>query len=477
MKRLRAVALLMLACWTLPASALELYGIPADDIALWAAPVEGKGVFEAYRAEQPVNPASTMKLLTGWSALTRLSPDYRWHSELVSAAPLRHGVLQGDLYWIGSGDPRFANRDLQGMLRTLRARGIERIQGRLLLDKRAFSRIGSASDFGGDVGRVFMVDPDTHLTGLKVAWLRFFNDGNGARVTLDPPLAGVRLSSSLSDGGEGPCDDVRRSVSIQVENEQVSVSGALPRSCDGTQSYVNVLDHDQYAAQAFAALWRELGGRGPAASGRGTAPPEARLLASYDSDPLPVALADINKYSNNTMARALFLTLGRVAGGSGDTVADAERAVRETLAEAGIPAAPLALENGAGLSRQERVSARLLGEVLRSAARGPYAGEFLASLPIAAADGTLKKRFANLGPRLRLKTGTLDSVRALAGYWQATDGRRLAIVAIVNSSRAAELVPALDRVVSDLVTRFDPAAGVPPEYNLPVPPSLPVEPR
>ncbi|MBI3146033.1 MAG: D-alanyl-D-alanine carboxypeptidase/D-alanyl-D-alanine-endopeptidase [Pseudogulbenkiania sp.] len=477
MKRLFAAVLVLLAGWTVPARALELYGLKADEIAVWAAPVEGSTVLEAHRAEQAVNPASTMKLLTGWSALTRLTPDFRWHSELVSSAPLVHGVLQGDVYWIGAGDPRFANRDLQGMLRTLRARGIERIAGRLLLDKRAFSRIGSASDFGGDAARVFMVDPDTHLTQLKVAWLRFFNDGNGARVALDPPLAGVRLSAALSDGGDGPCDDVRRLLSIRVESERIAVSGALPRSCDGVQSIVNVLDHDQYAGQAFSALWRELGGSGPLASGRGTAPAGARVLASHDSDPLPVALADINKYSNNTMARALYLTLGRVAGGSGDTVADAERAARQTLAEAGIAAAPLVLENGAGLSRQERVSARLLGEVLRSAARGPYAGEFLASLPIAAADGTLKKRFAELGPRLRLKTGSLDGVRSLAGYWQAADGRRLAIVAIVNSPRAAELVPALDRLVIDLVARFDPAAGVRREYNLPVPPSLLLEPR
>jgi D-alanyl-D-alanine carboxypeptidase/D-alanyl-D-alanine-endopeptidase (penicillin-binding protein 4) len=322
-----------------------------------------------------------------------------------------------------------------------------------------------------------MVDPDTHLTGLKVAWLRFFNDGNGARVVLDPPLAGVRLSSALRDGGDGPCDDVRKQVDIQVEKERVSVSGALPRSCDGVQSFVNVLDHDQYAGQAFAALWRELGGSGPLASGRGTAPAGARVLASHDSEPLPVALTDINKYSNNTMARVLYLTLGRVAGGSGDTVGDAERAVRQTLAEAGIDAAPLVLENGAGLSRRERVSARLLGEVLRHAARGPYGGEFLASLPIAAADGTLRKRFADLGPQLRLKTGTLDGVRALAGYWQAADGRRLAIVAIVNSPRAAELVPSLDRVVADLVARFDPAAGVRREYNSPLPSRLLLEPR
>ncbi|XLM21514.1 D-alanyl-D-alanine carboxypeptidase, partial [Chromobacterium piscinae] len=180
------------------------------------------------------------------------------------------------------------------------------------------------------------------------------------------------------------------------------------------------------------------------------APAGARELAAWQSQPLSAALADINKYSNNTMARTLFLTLGREAGGD-DTAAAAERALRDELRHRGIADADaLQLENGSGLSRRERVTARLLGEVLLDAARGPFAGEFIASLPIAATDGTLKKRFADLGPRLRMKTGTLDDVKALAGYWQAADGRRLAIAAIVNGPRAMESGPALDALVSDL---------------------------
>ncbi|MCD5326522.1 D-alanyl-D-alanine carboxypeptidase/D-alanyl-D-alanine-endopeptidase, partial [Chromobacterium piscinae] len=188
---------------------------------------------------------------------------------------------------------------------------------------------------------------------------------------------------------------------------------------------------------------------------RGRAPDGARELTSWQSQPLSVALSDINKYSNNTMARTLFLTLGREAGGE-DTAAAAERALREELSHRGISdIGALRLENGSGLSRRERVTARLLGEVLLDAARGPYAGEFIASLPIAATDGTLKKRFADLGPRLRMKTGTLNDVKALAGYWQAADGRRLAIVAIVNGPRAMESGKALDAVVADLARGFN----------------------
>ncbi|QEL54300.1 D-alanyl-D-alanine carboxypeptidase/D-alanyl-D-alanine-endopeptidase [Chromobacterium paludis] len=455
MKMMKTWAALWLAGLCAQAGALDLHGLQPDEVAVWAAPVEGGGPVIRHRAEAPVNPASTMKLLTGWAALNLLGPDYRWKTSLLSGAPVENGVLKGDLYWLGGGDPRFDNGDLLSLLYSLRLRGIRRIEGKLLLDKRAFADVGGADDFDEDAGRAFTVEPDTHLVNLKVAWLTFYHDERGARAVLDPPLAGVTLQAELKPGPDLPCPDPRRFVSIENDGRHVRVSGSLPPACDGQRAYVNVLSHDEFAGQDFAALWHALGGEGPLGMGLGRTPDDARELAARQSQTLAVALSDINKYSNNTMARTLFLTLGREAGGEGSAAA-AARAVRETLTRHGMDDVDaLTLENGSGLSRRERVTARLLGEVLLDAARGPYAGEFIASLPIAATDGTLKKRFADLGPRLRMKTGTLNEVKALAGYWQAADGQRLAIVAIVNGPRAKASGPALDALVSDLALRFN----------------------
>ncbi|WP_199102028.1 D-alanyl-D-alanine carboxypeptidase/D-alanyl-D-alanine-endopeptidase [Aquitalea sp. ASV11] len=463
MKVFSPVVALALSCHIATAAALDLHGLKPDEVAVWAAPVEGGPELASLRADVPVNPASTMKLLTSWTALNRLGPGYRWTTRLVSAAQVQDGVLKGDLVWVGAGDPRFGMANLRSLLHDLRLRGIRQIDGRLLLDKSAFSSIGTAENFGGDEGKSFTVEPDTHLTGLKVAWLRFFNDSNGTRVVLDPPLAGVSLQARLSNGGDtaGSCPDVRQWVHIREQGSQLEVSGKLPTACDGSQAYVNVLDHNDFAAQSFAALWQELGGSGPQGMALGRAPANARTLAQFQSEPLITALNDINKYSNNTMARTVFLTLGREAATSGDTPADAQTAVRSLLAEQHIAADALVLENGCGLSRRERVSARLLGQVLLNAARGPYGNELMTSLPLASEDGTLKRRFASIGPRLRMKTGTLKDVKALAGYWQAADGRRLAIVAIVNSPRAPAMAGALDAVVADLIHRFDHSAPAP----------------
>ncbi|RBH35794.1 D-alanyl-D-alanine carboxypeptidase/D-alanyl-D-alanine-endopeptidase, partial [Pseudomonas sp. MWU13-2860] len=148
------------------------------------------------------------------------------------------------LYWLGGGDPRFDNGNLLSLLYSLRLRGIRQLDGRLLLDKRAFSRVGGADDFAGDAGKAFMVSADSHLTNLKVAWLNFYVDAAGARVALDPPLAGVRVNAKLQAGGQGgpnDCSDVRRYATISNDANSVTVSHTLHASSDGAKTCVNVL--------------------------------------------------------------------------------------------------------------------------------------------------------------------------------------------------------------------------------------------
>jgi len=453
MAKLFFVLMLSTFC-AVPAQALNLHGLPADSLALWVAPVEGNTVALAYREQVAVPPASTMKVLTSWAALERLGPDFSWKTTLVSDAPVVNGVLQGDLYWVGQGDPHFFSSKLTELLNGLRQRGILSIAGRLMLDNSANSQISSADGFDADEGASFMAPPEPYLTNLNVVWLRFFNDAAGARVVLDPPLAGMRLESHLTQAGNGLCADVRQHVTVTTQEDLIVVRGRLPLACDGRSSYLQPLPAYQFAHAAFTGVWQAQGGTGPLGLGQGRAPVGARVLAEVESDPLARILPDINKHSSNPMVRSVFLTMGRLTPETGNTVQDAGLAVRQTLARHQVSDTGLVLENGSGLSRRERLSAQLLGQVLREAARGPYAAEFAASLPVAGESGTLKKRFTDLGPGLRLKTGTLADVTALAGYWQAANGQRWVIVALVHSARAARLKPSLDAVVRDVVLQL-----------------------
>jgi D-alanyl-D-alanine carboxypeptidase/D-alanyl-D-alanine-endopeptidase (penicillin-binding protein 4) len=142
----------------------------------------------------------------------------------------------------------------------------------------------------------------------------------------------------------------------------------------------------------------------------------------------------MNKFSNNVMSRNLLLTLGAERHGEPGTVAKGRRAVRAWLQDTGIDTQSLVIDNGAGLSRAARASARLIGEMLLDVHKSPYMPEFVASLPLAAIDGTMKKRFRNkpLEGRMHIKTGLIDHVRAMGGYMLNRNGRTFVVVLLQN---------------------------------------------
>ena len=149
-------------------------------------------------------------------------------------------------------------------------------------------------------------------------------------------------------------------------------------------------------------------------------------------------IRSINKYSNNVMTRQLLLTMGAELDTPPGTEDKGIRVVRDWLQQSSLDFPELVLENGAGLSRDERISARHLGELLLAAYYSPYMPEFMSSLPVLAMDGTLKRRMggSDLAGRAHLKTGSLDDVRAQAGIMLDQQGRRMVVVALHNAPRA-----------------------------------------
>jgi D-alanyl-D-alanine carboxypeptidase/D-alanyl-D-alanine-endopeptidase (penicillin-binding protein 4) len=199
----------------------------------------------------------------------------------------------------------------------------------------------------------------------------------------------------------------------------------------------------------FRELWEELGGSFKGGVRDGSARPGARLLYAAESPPLSEVIRDINKFSNNVMARQLFLTLSaetlRIPG---DDARSAE-VVRGWLQGKGLPAGELVLENGAGLSRNDRISAMAFGRLLVAAWHSPVMSELVASMPLVASDGTMRRRLrdAPVAGKAHVKTGTLAGVRALAGYVLARDGRRFAVVFLINHPNAASAEAAQDALL------------------------------
>ena len=182
------------------------------------------------------------------------------------------------------------------------------------------------------------------------------------------------------------------------------------------------------------------------------------MLAAHESPALGEIVREINKFSNNVMARQVFLTLDPARPA---TPAGAQRAVRAWLSGKGLGLPELVLDNGSGLSRKERVSAESLARLLLAAWQSPVMPELMSSLPLAGVDGTLRKRMTGGAAtgRAHLKTGYLENVRALAGYVLDNGGRRWIVVFLINDPRARLGKPAMDALLQWLTERGDAREG------------------
>ncbi len=473
---MRLVFIFLTACFTalLPAAArpaappepvaraLARAGIPHQAAAFYVHEVGASRPLLAIGDNRSLNPASTIKLLTTYAALELLGPAYAWPTEAYAAGALAQGALAGDLILKGYGDPKLTLENFWLLLRELRARGLREIRGDLVLDRSHFA-LGAAEATGIDDKpmRPYNTAPDALLLNFKSVRVQFIPDpvARAVRIIAEPDLPQVRiLNNVVLDGAR--CGYWEAGLQYDLRDSPAAArlrfAGRLAAACGERERYFSVLGSNEYAHGLFRVLWHELGGTFSGGVREGEAGPDARLLSTWRSQTLAETVRDINKFSNNVMARQLFLTLGAEAEGAPATTEKSVRAIRRWLEEKGLVFPELVLENGAGLSRMERLSARSLGQLLLAAYRSPLMPELIASLPLAAADGTMKKRVKNdaVAGRAHMKTGTLDGVRAMAGYLLDARGRRLVVVFIVNHQNAHHAHPVEDALL-DWVYRRD----------------------
>ncbi|HMM53611.1 MAG TPA: D-alanyl-D-alanine carboxypeptidase/D-alanyl-D-alanine-endopeptidase [Candidatus Desulfobacillus sp.] len=438
------------------AGALKAAGVPPAAVALLVQDVDSRLPRTSFNAGQPMNPASVMKLVTTFAGLELLGPAYTWKTEAWAAGPLKDGVLEGDLVLKGGGDPKLGLEQFWLLLRQLREKGLREIRGDLVLDRGYFAVEGhDPARFDNAPLRPYNVGPDALLVNFKSIRLDFLPDpaDKALAVRAEPALTQVDLVNLMKPAG-GPCpaawhEAVRMDAVAAGAATRLILTGSYPLACGERSRHVAVLDPADYAGGLFRLLWRELGGRFDGAVREGGAPTAARLLARAESPTLAEVVRDINKLSNNVMARQLFLTLGAEAASRPARAADAESAIRAWLAQRELRMPELAIENGAGLSRSDRISAESLGRLLQAAWESPLMPEFIASLPLAGIDGTMRKRMNGSGAagRAHVKTGYLEGVRALAGYVLDRRGRQVMVVFMANHPNALAAKAAADALL------------------------------
>jgi D-alanyl-D-alanine carboxypeptidase/D-alanyl-D-alanine-endopeptidase (penicillin-binding protein 4) len=436
------------------AEALSQAGIPHSAVGVYVYDLTARKPLLAYGADRALNPASSIKLVTTFAALEVLGPAHVWRTEAWMDGSLNGDRLEGNLYFKGYGNPKLTLESLWLFLREIRNRGVREISGDLVLDRTYFTvEAHDPASFDNEPLRPYNVGPDALLFNFKSFRLQFVPDEVRGVVSLyaEPPLPQVSIVNNLVLG-VGPCD--LWPDKPLVEENRLTFSGVFPANCGEKAKHYSLLAPHEYFGAVFRQLWEGLEGSLAGQVVDGVLPPSARLLAANESPPLADVIRDINKYSHNVMARHVFLSLG-AAEGAPLTTEKAERAMQAWMSSRNFAFPELVLDNGSGLSRSARITARHLTEVLIAAWHSPLMPEFVASLPLVAHDGTMRRRLPDspVAGRAHIKTGYLENVRSIAGYVQDESGSTLAAVLMINHPSAKYAAAAQDAMLEWLHAR------------------------
>ncbi len=427
--------------------ALLRQSIPLESVSFAVQDMDALSPEWQWNETVPRSPASLMKIVTTYSALMAFGPAKTWETELKGSRPNQEGVMAGPLYVVGGGDPGLTREDWEDVLRALRLKGVRKIDGDLVLDDSLF-KVESPDEnaFDHQGFRAYNVKPSSLQVGLKAMILTFSVRDGRVMVQPDFPFPEIIIENRLQPEG-GPCPIQWKShLDIQVRDDgktgKVTLTGFYPTGCGAKELGLGLLSEQTYIGSLFRQMWREVGGEWTGQVRNGLAPAGAPTLVCHESRSLGVLITEINKYSNNTMARTLFLDLG-VGQGVPATESVSAQATEKILRSQGMDFREMKIDNGAGLSRDSRISAQHLLQVLLAAARGPWQPEFESSLSIAGLDGTARNRLAgevNMG-HFHVKTGTIDGVSGIAGYVLDTRGRKRAFVLMINDPGAGNALP------------------------------------
>jgi D-alanyl-D-alanine carboxypeptidase/D-alanyl-D-alanine-endopeptidase (penicillin-binding protein 4) len=450
--------------------ALRQANIPLKSVGIVVREVHSATPLIQINAKQSMNPASTMKLLTTYAALDLLGPAYTWRTEAYVDGKIENGVLHGNLIIKGYGNPKITADQLWLWLHELRNRGIRHIQGELILDHSAFAeQENDPAAFDNDPARAYNVGPDALLLNFNAIRLHFIPADGKVNIFSEPNLYGLTLDNQLTLKNQRYCGDWDSNIKIELTGNIIRVQGAYPSLCGERDKAVNLLPHARYFDAVFRSLWQEMGGTLLGTTREGIVSDAAMLFATHHSQPLSEIIRDINKFSNNVMARQVFLSLSLnkeiptkntpaiwsqtdvsvLNNKAPASVARSEIILRNWANKKGYDFPELVLENGAGLSRKERISPHNLALLLQDIQLSPFSAEIEASLPIIGVDGTLKKRHDNcpVTTHAHLKTGSIEGVKSIAGYLQSRSGKQWILVFIINHGNASMGQHAQDELI------------------------------
>lgn len=443
-----------------PALAEATVGIATIDLE------SGKVLYQ--RGEDvPLNPASNIKLVTTAAALGILGPAHRYATRVLREdGGLVGDTVKGDVWISGSGDPDLVTAHLFEVASELRAQGIRRISGGIVVDSSRFDGDGLPPGYDQKDELASYRAPSgatsVNFNSFVVRVRPADAPGSPPFVGLDPDVGGIEVTNEATT-----VDGARRQLWAEVEHEKagtkVILRGKIGVDAADDSLRYPVADPSRHAGRMFLHVLERAGVKVARKKIRVGPPPEdARLLAVHYSAPLSVLIRGVNKFSNNFMAEQILKTLAPRDAPA--TFGAARERVLEFVKKRGVDVTGLVYGNGSGLYDTNRISAAQITKLL-AAIDGDdrIRPDFLASLSIMGVDGTTRRRNreGSAAHWVRAKTGTLDGVSCLSGYASGR-GRRPVVFSIMfngvpdGKTGAARAVQ--DRI-AELISRH--VAGAP----------------
>lgn len=422
-----------------------------------------------------LNAASNVKIVTEAAALALLGPEFRWKTSVLAPSPpeggkaISAGELHGDLYVKTSGDPSLSAQDLNALAASLAATGLRKVRGGLVIDNTAFDgttlppAFDQKNDSAGFRAPSSAASLNSNVVTITIAPAA--SAGSPARVVLEPASAALVQTGTVTTAAKGPATCDAETSDAGNGQTRVTMNGRILLGSEPRVLQRRIVNPEAFFAQTFKQILGKRGITVDKAVRFEAAPKDGlRVLTMHESPALAVVVHDLGKRSSNFAAEQLLRTIGAETAGRPGTWQKGLDAVTRYLESIGIPRTSFVMKNGSGLYDSNRLSSEQLALVLRAAMRDfRIASEFLASLAVSGADGTLAHRMGgSLSERyVRAKTGTLTNVSCLSGVAGAPGSKPL-IFSILMNDIASPLVAraAQDRITAFLVAYLDPAGAI-----------------
>lgn len=402
-------------------------------------------VVYSHDADRLLVPASVNKILTAYSFLKRIKPTGTFKTSIYSVQPIKEGTLTGDLYLVGGGDPSLVSERMWMMVNDLLRKGIKKIAGNIIGDASYFDTEGTPKTrptylkdeaYNAPIGALSF---NFNTTTIFVNPSPFPN--TPPVVYIDPENSYIDVVNQATTGSQSSKYSLNVSRIDHMKGDlgdTILLRGNVPLGFRELRYYRNIVNPTLYTCQMFREFLERRNVQVTGNVVEGKLPSSAKLLIEFDSLPAWQVVWGMNKFSNNFVADQIMKKLGAEVAGPPGTLEKGIQGIQEEMEKIGIARNSYTIADGSGLTRQSALTANQIVTVLKAAHRDfAISPEFISSLGVAGADGTVKRRFSSTEAQdvLRAKTGTLDGVAALAGFTPSADGELFAFAILLNDKK------------------------------------------